>query len=154
MFWIPHGNDADLTELSRQLNGEGRFRPYASLWSTSGVQPALGNGTLKTSWAPLGALICVNLQLVIGSTTTFGTGRFQFTGPRANQAGRSMQGAGYASDTSASSLFIGNSYIDGGSDKIRFLITGTAGAFDATSALPFTWATGDSLELSLIYQGP
>jgi hypothetical protein len=59
-------------------NGVQLFTPG---WITQATQPVLGNGTLTGFVERRGEWAKVNVQLVIGSTTTFGSGEWIFTMP-------------------------------------------------------------------------
>jgi hypothetical protein len=47
--------------------------PYTPTWTANAGTPSLGNGTLVGEWCP-GPKVFFHLQLVIGSTSTFGSG--------------------------------------------------------------------------------
>lgn len=54
---------------------------YVPIWSTTGTQPVLGNGTIYGRYARLGRLVHLYIELTMGSTTTYGTGTFGFSLP-------------------------------------------------------------------------
>ena len=52
----------------------GAWTTYSPTWTTSGTAPVIGNGTLTGRYTRLGdKTIMVQVKLVAGSTTTFGT---------------------------------------------------------------------------------
>jgi len=57
------------------------WQTYTPVWSTSGTAPAIGNGTITGRYAILGKVIVCHINLIAGSTTTFGTGTQSFTLP-------------------------------------------------------------------------
>lgn len=54
---------------------------YTPIWTSTGTQPVLGNGTLTGRYVSLGASIIGELRLNFGSTTTRGTGTYRFSLP-------------------------------------------------------------------------
>jgi hypothetical protein len=54
---------------------------YTPQWTTNGTQPVLGNGTLVGYYKLIGKTCFVRTKLVAGSTTTFGSGQFEFSLP-------------------------------------------------------------------------
>lgn len=53
----------------------------ALAWTGSSVDPAIGDGTLTGQWRELGDLVWLHIYLLIGSTTTNGTGNWRFSLP-------------------------------------------------------------------------
>lgn len=56
-------------------------KTYTPVWSSSGTQPALGNGSIAGSYLDLGGLTWINILLTTGSTTTYGTGTWYWSLP-------------------------------------------------------------------------
>ena len=54
---------------------------FTPIWTSSGTQPSLGNGTLTGRYVNLGATIIGEIRLLFGSTTTRGTGAYRFSLP-------------------------------------------------------------------------
>lgn len=54
---------------------------YTPTWTSSGTAVALGNGTLTGHYLKIGKLVFYSISLVAGSTTTFGTGTYNFALP-------------------------------------------------------------------------
>ncbi len=57
------------------------WAPYTPTWTGSTTNPTLGNGTLAAEYYKVGRLVTVRLVLVIGSTTSIGSGRWCFSLP-------------------------------------------------------------------------
>jgi hypothetical protein len=62
-------------------------RSYTCAWTGSVSDPVLGNGVLKAHHSRNGTNIKVIIDLVIGSTTTFGSGAWRFSLPRIDYNG-------------------------------------------------------------------
>lgn len=131
---------------------------WTPTWSTSGTAPAIGNGTLEGKYTMLSNnfVTCV-MTFKAGSTTTFGTGEFQFTLP--------ITGSGTANGSFG---FVGTAYIDDtgagwsqaqvkalGVTPTQFDLSvappGTVNAARVTATVPMTWANGDSLTANFSY---
>ncbi len=63
------------------VHEQGAVITYTPTWTASVVNPSLGNGTLSGTFFQRGRTVNVIVQLVIGSTTTLGTGDWFFTLP-------------------------------------------------------------------------
>lgn len=68
---------ADLNTATQQ----GAWTSYTPVWSSSGTQPVLNNGTLVGYYAKIGRLVVAKIMLNTGNTTTFGTGFYSWTLP-------------------------------------------------------------------------
>jgi hypothetical protein len=59
----------------------GTWADYTPAWTSTGTQPALGNGTLTGRFAQVGKTVFVILRWVLGSTSTQGTGTWAWSLP-------------------------------------------------------------------------
>ena len=122
---------------------------YTPTWTSSGTAPAIGNGTLRGHYSRTGSAIVATIEMIAGSTTTFGTGTWSFSLPRASAGATVHVGTGYARDDSASGAATGVFCINAaGGTTVVCQATGT-GQFSAT--VPITWAQSDSLRLTIAY---
>jgi hypothetical protein len=114
------------------------YTPVFSASTSGGTQ---GNGTLTGRYGRVGGWTQFQINFTIGSTTTGGSGRWLFTLPTAP----TLEGvaAAICEDTSASQRFGGSAWFTGGG--IFSIAVGAGGNIGASSAVPFTWATGDKL---------
>lgn len=125
---------------------------YAPTWASSGgTQPAVGNGSLTGAYMRAGKLLSFRITLSMGTTTTYGTGTYQFTMPAAPLAHR-WAIEGFARDDSASgALFPVRAFWDS-TNNVAILRTWptTAGAalVPVTATVPFAFANLDSISLS------
>lgn len=129
--------------------GMGGFKIYTSTWTAAVGTPAIGDGTLTGRYSVVGRSVTVSLILTVGSTTTFGTGAWQFTLPMAAEDQNTGQ--------------VGNAMItDAGTGLFRYtpimidfthiaLHAGDGTNNYAGSALPMTWAAGDYFVTSFTY---
>ncbi|KAB2347357.1 hypothetical protein [Actinomadura rudentiformis] len=76
--------DANITPQASQvyLGGiGGQWTNYAPTWSSTGTQPAIGNGLLNGRYMKVGRTVHWTVVIVPGSTTTFGTGAYRVSVP-------------------------------------------------------------------------
>jgi len=121
-------------------------RSYVPTWTGSSTNPVIGNGTLSGVYSVHNGLCQVTILMVAGSTTTFGTGVWSFALPITSRSTLSVFGSARGFDS-------GTAYYAGVSEAGSVSVTAT---FDATntqaqSTVPFTWATADSLYLTVTY---
>lgn len=72
----------------------GAWTTYTPVWTASTTNPVLGNGTLTGRYSKFGRDVRFHINLVCGSTTTYGSGSYSFTLPPFTSAnlGASMIG--------------------------------------------------------------
>lgn len=121
---------------------------YTPTWASSGTQPALGNGTLTGRRTRSGNLMTVEVKLTAGSTTTFGTGYYTFSTGVTPVTGE-HQGSASAVDASVSTFYDGACQMPSGLSTIQALSNGGVNNWGQT--VPFTWATSDTLTLSISF---
>ena len=57
------------------------WQSYTPTWTSSGTQPAIGNGAISGRWRRVGDQAEIQIALFAGSTTTYGTGVYSFSFP-------------------------------------------------------------------------
>lgn len=120
---------------------------YTPTWSSTDIQPVLGNGTIYGRYALLGKLVHLYIELTMGSTTTYGTGTYRFSLPIASD-GRLWFMPGLSFDTSVTGYEDITGIVTGaGSLLVRLRTLTTVGASLAAvkNDTPITFATGDKL---------
>ncbi|MEB0194657.1 hypothetical protein [Pseudomonas sp. CCI1.1] len=126
-------------------------KTFSPTWSqASGSQPSIGNGSLTGKYTRQGFLVKFEMTLTVGSTTTFGnsSGPYLFSlpvGGSQNSAQNFL--AGWCFDASASTDFPVNGQIASGTNTLTISRNG-AGVRDG---FPFSWAAGDSINVSICY---
>ena len=130
----------------------GAWETYTPSWTSTGTAPALGNGTIAGRYCRTGRSVTVAVALGMGGTTTYGTGTYSISLPiqAANPALGGWAGSGYMRDTSAGA----NGHFLGGC-KIGLNATTVEpihGVSTAGPTIPFTWASGDSMTLTITYE--
>lgn len=146
------GDPTDLTAdqvLAILATGTANWSAYTTTWSTSGTQPAIGNGTLAAAFARVGNTIHFQIALTAGSTTTFGTNPWLFTMPVTALTGTYGVGSARLVDISTGNQY--GRYVSMNSTTQVFMLGEAASSF-VTATVPFTWANGDLLTLTGTYR--
>ena len=127
---------------------------YTPTWTSSGTQPTLGNGTLSGRYMKINKLAWVQILFIFGSTSSAGTGTYEFSLPsgltaRTGLYGFMSQGVARIYDSSTGQITIGHAgFINGNTDRVAaYAGTGTVGA---TS--PFSFATFDEIVMTFTYE--
>lgn len=124
---------------------------YTPTWSSTGTQPAIGNGTLIGAYQRIGRTIYLRIRLVPGTTTTFGTGVYFISVPFTSGAGDGQLLTALLFDTSGASFYAHTGYLPTGSSSVQFPRgNGTTDQFGPT--IPVTLATGDVFNVSGAYE--
>lgn len=151
--WVA-GTDVAAADLNAQLRDN--FKAIGDPWTsftptwTASTNPAIGNGSISGAYMQAGKLVHYWVSIVMGSTTTYGSGAWSIAPPVPALVSR-LTIQGLIRDTSANAYY-----------PIRTLTSGGALACDGTTAggpvrsvaatVPFTWATNDELILSGTYE--
>lgn len=147
--------DQDILNLQLDARGSELYS-YNVTWSAVTTQPVLGNGSLSGRYRRVGSLVLVNIRLVIGSTTTQGTGTWGFSPPFEVDTGSDWAGTGLGFNDSAGLWIAGNSMIQGFGDRAG-LIVGIIGSSSESAVartragVPVSWDAGSIVFFSLWY---
>jgi hypothetical protein len=129
----------------------GQWQAYTPTWTTTGTAPSLGNGTLTGRYTQLGKTIHAVLELVAGSSTTFGTSGWSLSLPVTSAASElGVLGMTELFDSSAGAVYAAVA-LRGISTTALFYTCAVPGA-QVTNLVPFTWATGDLLRFKITYE--
>lgn len=127
---------------------------FTPTWTSSGTQPAIGNGTLTGRYFRINKLVFVQVLVTMGSTTTYGTGEYRFATPltaRAGLYGYMSNGIARVYDSSANATFYGQSTFQAGrTGDVVGLITATTAYIGQTT--PMTFAANDEIQLIYWYE--
>ena len=133
----------------------GAWTAYTPTWASSGTQPAIGNGSILGRYVQVGKTVTVMINLVMGTTTTFGTGTYTFTVPflSVNRMNNAWVGSALGTHVGFSA-FVATPVLNFNATAFNvFSPTGVNGASNAwTNAVPFTWASTDIIDISMTYE--
>lgn len=130
------------------------WETFTPTWTSTGTQPALGNGTLTGYYWRVNKIVGVQVHLLTGSTTTYGTGRYRWALPvtaSSSKPAYQIVGSGRYRDASATTTAISAAcFYDTDTAYISMMVAGATDFAEAT--VPVTWASGDTIQLTFIYQ--
>lgn len=129
----------------------------AGAWDTytptiSGTGWALGNGTISGRWKKIGRLIVARVEIVFGTTSTYGTGALAVSLPTTAAWIGTPGGQGIAIDTGTETFpLVINIGVNFEPQCIN--ASTTYGNFDnVTSTTPHTWANTDVIRFTAMYE--
>lgn len=141
--WIAHRHDG--TDWQLVGREQGGWIAYTPTWVGSITNPVIGNGVILGRYRISGRTVQVDVHLVPGSTTTYGSGTYTHSLPVAAadingqtgavflyHAGAAYSGAVLMSSTTAFSVW-------------------AAGGGQMSPTVPFTFANADQLRVALTY---
>jgi len=117
----------------------GGWTSYTPSWTSSGTQPAIGNGTIAGQYRRIGQNISCRIALTTGSSTTYGTGDYLFSLPSGLTIDTSFQAVSDDFETISSATLLQ-------SGVTRFL--GTVKARTTTTVIVHTPATTSTVALA------
>lgn len=131
---------------------------YTPTWSSTGTSPSLGNGTLFGEYTRNGDDCTAHGNLLMGSTTTYGTGewRFLLPFPAATLAHADFHWTGSADALDRGTAWhSGVARVASAASHVMILSPTTASGGTPTewnSGRPFTWVTNDVLSWQVTYR--
>lgn len=140
---------ADLTSIFPV--GVDAWQPYIPVWTASGSNPSIGNGSINGQYTKIGRTVLFRASITAGSTTTFGSGNYSISLPVAGAPGTVAYPIG---ETSMVDVSVGTRYIRTlimWTAATTTLILNEAGA-TVTPTVPVTWADGDLFYFSGQYE--
>ena len=127
------------------------WETYTPAWTSTGVAPAIGNGTISGNWARINKIAFVNIFVVMGSTTTYGNGNYRFSVPTGVTISGNQTHVGTALLYDASAGYPGAFGMMTRVSASTFNIS-PSGSNEMTNLAPFTWANADQMRIMAIYQ--
>jgi hypothetical protein len=124
----------------------GAWTTYTPTWTSSGTAVSLGNGVLVGKYIQYGKTVHVRITLTMGSTTTFGTGFYQWALPVTAtsdiQAGSCVLRDTGTADKGASCF----------TNSTTQLVAVAGTGLVVTNINPHTWASTDVIALQITYE--
>ncbi|MFF2773343.1 hypothetical protein ACFVU3_00400 [Streptomyces sp. NPDC058052] len=132
------------------------WTPYTPTWTGSTGNPVLGNGTIYGRSKSVGKKVTAVIELVMGTTTTFGSGYWQLSLPStaANPAGTSGQFAylGVARAHSATTWYTGVAAITKNGATLKIHEDSAAAEWSATRPHAWVGASTNYLHVQVDYE--
>lgn len=146
---------SELIDLNVTLAKIAHEAPTASVvtWTGTGSNPSLGNGTLAGHHIILGRLVFGLIKLSIGSTTTLGSGIWEWSIPVAYDAawsfGDNTPFIGKVRANNSGSETHGFVGVSNNTSRLRLYDDSSVAAYGP--AAPFAWGNGDFLTATYLY---
>jgi len=119
---------------------------------TGTTNPVIGGtGSANGKYIKMGHFIVARAKITFGSGSTYGSGSWSISLPVATLDGNGVIAMVSYLDSSASGTYRGSTY-NPGSLTIS-LGTNASPIAAVTPTAPFTWATGDTIDFFIIYEG-
>jgi hypothetical protein len=136
-------------------NMNGAMTAYACSWTALTTNPTLGNATFSASYIRVGKMVTVQIQLIMGTTTGYGSSDWLFSLPPGLPviSGKFFTGPVYGIDggTAYHSGIVSNgSPFAMETTKVTLMREG--GGVGWRSTEPHTWASGDALAFTFTYE--
>ncbi len=127
---------------------------FTPVWTATSVNPAIVNGVITAWWSRSGQIMTCQYQIIPGSSTTFGTGDWQFalpSGPTIDttaigQVSQNNTGIGYGSSSQANYHTLVTTYDT--TSVFRAAANGAGGRVTASS--PEAWGATQNLTITAV----
>lgn len=130
---------------------------YTPTWSAP-TPPALNNGTITGSYYQIGKLVWVQVDLIMGAGTTYGTGAYTFTLPTnlPVKTGKVFCGGSYIKITGTSFNTGIPTNVNAGSTSttVVSIATSIAQGNYVSATLPGTFADTCEIHFTIMYETP
>lgn len=145
------GAITDIDDFSPYQALTGAWTDWSSTfaWTATSVNPAVGNGTKSAKYIQVGKLVIFTASIIMGTTTTYGTGTWLFSVPFTSATTDLHAGVSWLVDQGTAT--------NRQPGVVRFnttsnvTITGGSGG-PVAAAIPFTWASTDRIGFTLVYE--
>lgn len=150
-----YATDSDLTAALALKAPLPAWTSYTPAWTAATTNPVLGNGVIEGAYSELGKLLFVQIALDPGTTTTYGTGAWQFSIPggftrrtEPSPASFDRMPVGSAWGIDAGTAYYAGTVICGATGLL--MVAGNAGIDNWRNSIPITWTNDDSIGLEAV----
>jgi hypothetical protein len=121
---------------------------YTPTWTGATANPVLGNGSMSGWYSTRGDLVLMSISMVMGGTTTFGTGMWSWSIPSQMAVGRNATGSIWMLSAGVA-FYTGVTLAVAAATTIQAYYSGVGGGVQTN--VPFVWKATDQLVLTLEY---
>lgn len=122
---------------------------YTPTWTATTTNPVIGNGTIEGRYIRLGPTVICSGRILMGSSTTFGSGTYVISLPVTAAFATMYPGSAFLNDSgTATNRRPAVTVLNTTSDFTLYAPTG--GVVNPTN--PFTWAQSDVIMWSITYE--
>lgn len=132
--------------------GVTRWSAYTATWTSTGTAPAIGNGVHDSTYCRIGMLVVCSQSVILGSTSTVGTGNYLFALPVAAQDVTSNRVFGSGSYHDATGNVYITSPIISTSTTVYYHYHGGGVGVVLAAAVPVVPANGDQYAGVPVYE--
>jgi len=129
------------------------WESYTPTWTASTTNPAIGNGQLIGKYTQIQKLVVAEVTVIMGSTTTYGTGTYRFGLPITADTplwNFAHTGTGRLYDASTGVVYVAAIGFFAGATT--YVSGWTHGASTITPTTPFTFANTDEITVQVCYE--
>lgn len=137
----------DIT-ADRLNDGVGAWADYTPVWASTGTAVALGNGTITGRYSRTGNTVHFSINMITGSSSTYGTGTYSWTLPYTSGAEEQFACHGRFGHDSA--IYSVDGQIAVSDTACRFF--GSDGTAAIGTTIPVTWDNADSFRIFGTYE--
>lgn len=127
---------------------------YTPTWTAATTAPVLGNGSIVGRYMKIGRTCWVNVEMTMGSTTTYGAGQWSWTLPFTAAASVGSR-IGAAQALASTARVAGHIVVSSAATTISaFFPASTSVSFLSNNGAsnPFTWAAANQFRTSFVYE--
>lgn len=150
------GQDLTAAQLNAAVGGT--WTTYTPTWTGATTNPSYGNASISAAWTKIGKTVHVRMYLIMGSTTTYGSGGWAWSLPAGEAAasvpgftGKPIWSAIAAGNDFGTAVITGLLKVDSGGSTFYIGAIGNNGN-PWSAAFPHTWATSDEIFASFYYE--
>lgn len=127
------------------------WQTYACAWTATTTNPSIGNGSVVAYFKQVGKTVNIRLLLLMGSTTTFGSGTWLFSLPTAARTVTLAEWYGSCTYTHSATRRPADltPVISSGLSVVSLQ---NPDGSNVTPSSPITWASGDSVQVNIQYE--
>lgn len=118
-------------------------------WTATTTNPAIGNGTITAYYKQIGKTVHFRGRILMGSTSTFGSGSWRISLPAAARD-TIYGGAAFCFDSSTTANQQIATMTFSSTTLAKVFAAGAGTVVDATT--PFAWASADVLAWDMVYE--
>jgi hypothetical protein len=133
----------------------GAWTSYTPTWTGSTTDPVVGNGTLLGYYSLVGKTCTVHIDLITGSTTTYGSGNWFFALPFAAVAGHGSRVGTAMTLGTGVGRYAGQCVVSPTATTTAPFFPDPAGdlqLFSARSDTPYAWTTNQQMRVDVTYE--
>ena len=124
---------------------------YTPSWTAVTTNPSIGNGTLSGRYVQIGKTVIGTIKLAMGSTTTYGSGAWSFSLPKTSAAQGGRYGGQWMAEDIGTKIYTGTLFILDNVSTVSIFVRDEAVNY-LSNTTTHTWASGDYLFISFIYE--